>query len=282
MAAVSVLRSSAIAAVAAGVIGMATAAAAAGSLAHPADGFQPHRALYAMELTSSHSSLEIGDLKGLLGLTWENACEGFTFNEWMVTQVFDTEGNSFTSDVRSTTWEARDKRDYGFRVTDRTNGELTDQRSGKAIWAAAKAAGALGGRIEFDDKASPAIDLPPGTVFPTMHLALIVEAAKAGEPSLSLGVFDPAGEARVYHSIAQIRPLKGDVKPLQKALEGLPGWQVVIAYYDVDVHEELPEYEVSLRVFENGVIDQLDATYTDEMTIRAILKEYQPLPKPKC
>lgn len=250
---------------------------------HPADHFVSHRGLYRMALTHADESTQIDDLTGLLGLEWENSCEGFTFTEWMLSYFWDFEGREFLSDTRSTTWESRDRKDYGFRVTDRTNGEITKKLSGNAKYARQAQRNRLAhrdqepgaGRIEFSEGEEADVDLPAGVVFPTLHLALIDEAARGGTSVLALPVFDALGEARVYTSVAHILPYGPStaVDGAPSLLAGIPSTTVLVSYFDPASAEELPEYEVSFRLYANGIVDALTATYNGELGVRADLIE---------
>ncbi|MEM1140636.1 MAG: DUF1849 family protein [Pseudomonadota bacterium] len=273
------------AALVAGVAGLTLLAASsvearpAGTpIAHPADAFDSHEALYRMTLEGKGEDVGIDDLTGVLGLKWERSCEGFTFTEWMTSYFWDFDGNEYWSDIRSTTWESRDRQSYGFSVTDRTNGVVSKSLSGQARWPETPPGEPRIGLIDFNEANEPSIELPAGTAFPSLHLGLLVEAAKAGKASLRRPVFDAVGETQVYDSVATIKPLPDGHASGIKRLDTERAWYMLVSYFLPEAKEPQPNYEVGFVVYENGIVDDLVATYDDELAVRADLTSLDYLP----
>ncbi|MEQ8166430.1 MAG: DUF1849 family protein, partial [Alphaproteobacteria bacterium] len=65
---------------------------------------------------------------------------------------------------------------------------------------------------------------------------------------------------------------------------GLPDigrWNVQIAFYDPDNRNGAPDYEMSVRLFENGVAEAMVLDFGN-FTVRASLEEFEFLPEPAC
>ena len=60
-----------------------------------------------------------------------------------------------------------------------------------------------------------------------------------------------------------------------------PGWRFRLAFFPVDTSAEKPDYELGMRLLDNGVSQDMVIDY-GEYSIRAKLDDIEPLGKPNC
>ena len=73
------------------------------------------------------------DIRGQLVYDFRgSACQGYTLNTRLITEVFDREGKSSTNDIRSESWEDADGKRFRFSTSQYANGKLTDLTKGLA------------------------------------------------------------------------------------------------------------------------------------------------------
>jgi hypothetical protein len=60
-----------------------------------------------------------------------------------------------------------------------------------------------------------------------------------------------------------------------------PGWRVRLAFFPVDANAEKPDYELGMRLLDDGVSQDMLIDY-GEYSIRAKLDDIEPLTKPNC
>jgi hypothetical protein len=114
-------------------------------------------------------------------------------------------------------------------------------------------------------------------VFPTEHMRLLIEAARAGKTLLEVAVYDgsESGE-KIYQSLSVIgRRIAPDIKPEdaaagKDALAGLARWPVTISYFDKtakkaddEPSEQTPIYAITFEMYENGISRSLKLDYGD-------------------
>ena len=60
-----------------------------------------------------------------------------------------------------------------------------------------------------------------------------------------------------------------------------PGWRVRLAFFPVDASAEKPDYELGMRLLDNGVSEDMLIDY-GEYSIHAKLDDIEALSKPSC
>jgi len=68
---------------------------------------------------------------------------------------------------------------------------------------------------------------------------------------------------------------------VKSALIERPSWRVRLAFFPADTKSDEPDYELGMRLFDNGVSGDMSLDYSDYV-IRAKLDEIEPLSKPAC
>ena len=253
---------------------LAALAILATGLAAPAAELRPHRALYDLDLAAVRGGSEIVALRGRMALEWADACEGWTVSQNIRMAIANRDGSSFVNDIGFSSFETRsgDRFRYSSRWLD--GGARVREFVGRAE------VGPGGGRAVFTVPEDGAIELPEGTVFPTEHLFLLVDAAAAGESPMTRTVFGGTGPDSLHDITAFI----GGENPGGSgfdALAGLRSWPVSAAWFPAGSPAAEPDFEVSYRLAENGVASELVLDYGD-FAMNAALAELEFLPPPEC
>jgi EipB-like len=259
---------------------VAVACSAAPSLAVE---ISPHRALYTLTLASTRSSSGVIGASGAMVYEWGETCDGWTVQQrFRLRLEYSEQGNV---EVSSTlvTWEAKDGSRYRFNERRLRNGELDEEIKGEAKLGGPN----KGGSAEFTKPEAATLSLPPGVLFPTAHTVLLIERAKAGDQFVARKVFDGATVENAGQITAVIGPeLKpgdkndGEKVPKSPLLER-PSWRMRLAFFPADSKQEQPDYELGMRLLDNGVSQDMTLDYGDYV-IRARLDDIEALPRPSC
>jgi hypothetical protein len=253
-----------------------------GATAARADELTGHRALYDLSLVRAQSGSGISTVTGKMAVEWNNSCTGWAFQYRSVINVAFQEGAPVQLTSNATSWESSDGRTYRFDVRHTTNGNEQEHIAGVAKINRANGAG----QAHFTHPKPSKMDLPPGTHFPVGHSLAIMRAAKKGGMTrfLSKTMFDGMDVKGLY----QVNAVIGPVKPTRKkasdklgALKGIPSWSVSLAYFAINSNKSAPEHEIKMRLFANGVADDLVMDFAD-FIVRARLSQLDLLANPSC
>ena len=136
----------------------------------------PHRAIYKMSLASARSSSTVADVRGRMLFEWADACDGWTIEQRFQLRFLYSEGDQVEMTTNYATWEAKDGRTYRFNVRKLVNGEVDEELRGSAESPAGRSGVAHYMKPELQE-----IELPDGTLFPTMHTIELLRHAMTGE-----------------------------------------------------------------------------------------------------
>src|SRR5258705_3153308 len=193
----------------------------------------PHVAIYDLTLTSSRGKRLLEGARGRIVYDFSgSSCEGYALQFRQATELDNGEGKVSLSDLRTTTWEQADGKSFRFKSQNYMDQKQLSEVDGRADRAKDKVAVKLSkpGDKKFD----------AGTVvFPTDHMRLLIEAARAGKNLLEISVYDgsESGE-KIYQSLSVIgKRIDPEKKPEdaaagKDALSGLARWPVTISYFD--------------------------------------------------
>ncbi len=237
---------------------------------------QPHRALYRVELADSTATMGLSDASGLIGFEWTASCEAYVSSQRFYTEFVTSDGISSTSDILLSSEEAIDGSRFSFDIADRVNGNIIEHVVGDVS----------DNIIRYSLPIRQLGDLPDGTIFPTTQSALLLSSAVAGQEYLESRVYDGGEVDEVYDIVARISALESMYLPHPDSdgaaqLTSLPSWLVSMSYYTLENEDGLPHYEVSYRMFSNGIIDELLMDY-GEYAFRARLVRLNYLDSPSC
>ncbi len=247
----------------------------------------PHRAIYDLKLSKSNGSRGIQAVRGRIVYDFSgSSCEGYQLHFRQVSELDSAEGKPALSDLRSTTWEDGEAKNFRFNSENRLNDKVTDSVDGRAERRAS------GVEVTLTKPKSKTFSAPADVVFPTDHMRRIVEAARAGKTILEFPVYDgsESGE-KLYNTLTVIgRPIDPAKKPADDAgvnvpaLAKMPRWPVTISYFEQKSEkaehtgEQTPVYAITFELYDNGVsraliLDYNDFTITGTMTSLEMKKE---------
>ena len=244
--------------------------------------FSAHRALYDLSLVKARSGSGISTVTGKMAVEWNYSCTGWAFQYRSVIDVAFLEGAPVQLASNATSWESSDGRDYRFDVRHKTNGKEMEHIEGVAKLTSANGAG----QTMFTYPKPLKIDLPAGTLFPVAHsLAIMRTAKKGGTPQfISRTIFDGMDLKGLY----QVNAVIGAVKPSQTTIpdnndpmKGVPSWSVSLAYFAMSSNKPAPDHEIRMRLYANGVADDLIMDFED-FIVRARLRKIELLADPSC
>ncbi len=233
-----------------------------------------HRAVYSMSLGTARSGSNTVDVRGAMYLELAEACDGWTVSQRVRMTLYATQGGEIDTDSNFSSWESQDGKAYRFTVRNLRNGKVAEEFRGDANLEGA----GRSGKATFT--VGVIFDLPKGTLFPTEHMAKLIAAAQSGSSRLSRIMFDGAtldGPLEVNAIIGPpVKPAGGDDDLTNRA-----AWPVRMAFFPIQSQQAEPDYEVEVRLNDNGVSNRLLLDYGD-FTVNAVLEKIEPLPKPKC
>ena len=237
----------------------------------------PHRAVYKMSLLSARNSSKVTDVRGRMLFEWADACDGWTTEQRFQLRFAYSEGDEMAMTTNYTTWEAKDGQRYRFNVRKLINGEVDEEVRGEAVLDKDGS-----GSASFSKPEPQEMKLPDHAMFPTAHTLAILDHAGAGENFFNRIVFDGAdseGATEVSTVIGTAAEAKEDTTdPL---LKGKTVWPVRMAFFPLKSDAAQPEYEMSLRLLQNGVAESMQIDYGD-FTVNAVLEKIEALPKSGC
>jgi hypothetical protein len=239
----------------------------------------PHRALYTMSLDNARSDSGVADARGTMDYEWGETCEGWTIEQRYRLKMRYAENSDVDIVSSFVTWESKDGLRYRFNQKQTRNGEVDQEIRGEARLDGP----GKGGVAEFTKPQPQTLKLEPGVMFPSAHTILLIDSARAGENFVSRLIFDGATDENAVQVSAVIgHQLAADpAAETRSPLLERPGWRVRLAFFPVDASAEKPDYELGMRLIDNGVSQDMVIDY-GEYSIRAKLDDIEPLSKPNC
>ncbi len=238
-----------------------------------------HQAHYNLTLASAKPSSGILAVTGEMAVEYEASCDGWTFAQKLVLDVDSAQANVRISSAVAT-FESRDGTNYRFAVRNTTDGRETEQIEGMAKLAGTGRAGSA----TFEKPEAKDIALPPGTLFPMAHTGDVIAEIQKGAKIIARKVFDGLttdGGFLVNAVAGAPLPKLAGPGPVLAALKDRPSGPVDLAFFPLDSKDAEPQHEIRMRLFDNGVSEDMMMTFAD-FIVRARLTKFTPLPKPVC
>ena len=262
-------------------VAVAAAPASAANIA-----IDPHEALYNLTLESAKSASGVVGANGAMFYKWGETCDGWTLEQRFHLRISYAEEDA--TDISSTvvTFESKDGLRYRFNERRLRNGEVDAEIRGEAHLDGP----GKGGVAEFTKPEAATMTLKPGVLFPTAHTLTLIAAAQAHQQFISRYVFDGsdvenAGQVSAFIGSALPPPGPKAAKPLNDPLLQHTGWPIRLAFFpasDGDAADQTePDYELSMRLLENGVTQDMKLDYSDYV-IAATLSDIKQLARPGC
>jgi len=239
----------------------ARAADRSAQLAVPPTPLAAHRALYTLTLDTDNNGTgsDVVGASGRMGYEVIDACDGWATHQQLDMMVVNSDGQNIHMVSDYTTWEAKDGLSFRFHTRQTTDDAVTSQIDGDA-----KVDGQGGpGTVHYTSPKDTTKPLPPATLFPMAHTAALLGAARAGKKFIALPLFDGTSEDGAEDTsvvVLNTRPPEATPYPL---LSALPSARVHLAFFERTPGSITPDYEVSMRYWENGVADALRMNFGD-------------------
>ena len=245
---------------------VATGLAATGFAASAAPtSLAPHRVVYDLSLAKATGTRGVENARGRIAFDFlGDNCEGYALTYRQVTVLESGEVGSKTSDMRTATFEAGDGRSFRFRTDSEMEGAAAKKLDGDAE---RRREGGLAVRLKQPKPERFTFGDDP--LFPSDHMKRLIAAARAGETTFSIKVFDGSDDGhKVYDTLAVIgRRLEPGAEeaieaPLRiAAMQKLARWPVTLSYFTAGRGEQTPVYTITFELYENGVSRALKLDY---------------------
>jgi EipB-like len=217
-----------------------------------------HRAAYRLTLDRARENSDIAQASGAMLFEVLDACDGWTVRQRLTLKLVDRDGNETETVSDYSTYETRDGTRLRFALTQSSQGAVSSQVQGEAEVTAA------GGTVRFVQPQPREMTLPQGTLLPMTHTIATLNAARAGSRILAVPLLDGTTAGGAQDTTTVISPWQAAAMtdPRFPSLVPLGSSRMRIAFFDRDPASQnggagTPDYEVSLRYYENGVADEL-------------------------
>ncbi len=245
-------------------------------------GLVAHRAIYDIKLE------EASDRSGIRGMNGRivyeivgSSCEGFAVKFRFVSQI-DTGRKSFVTDQRTTTFEDAKSENFRFLTRSYVNDQFEKEVRGSAKRTTKNT------DVVLNKPENREMQLGR-SIFMTAHLANVIEKARKGEKFYFADVYDGSDNADELLStttiIGGLSPKISEKHSKKiKSLGDTPNWPVSISYFSLKNEqqgENLPVYQVSFDLYENGISADLVMKYKD-YSLKGKLTELEILPSTPC
>ncbi|MBZ0215886.1 MAG: cell envelope integrity EipB family protein [Fimbriimonadaceae bacterium] len=244
-----------------------------------------HRAVYDLKLDRADDGNGISDVNGRMVFEFVgNSCEGYTVNMRYRTNFANSEGKVAMSDIQSSTWESGDGASFSFTTRQFLGSNLTEETRGSA----SRPDQASDVSIKLTQPSEKSFAADATTMFPTQHFVALIDAALDGKRFLQIPVYDGSNEGdKIYDTSAVIgaaatRAAGESDEEITEDIKDLTVWPVSIAYFEEKQDgEQLPSYQISFDLFENGVSKKLVLDYGD-FVLSGKLVSLEMLDDPGC
>jgi len=242
----------------------------------------PHRAIYNMTLGTVKNGSNISDVSGKMFFEWNDVCNGWAVQQHLELKISYSEGDETEISSAVVTWESKDGKNYNFNVRRITNEKETENYRGKATMED------QAGKVAYSIPKDKTMELPPGTIFPSLHTEFIIKKALAGEKLFTSKVFDGSDEEGLADVSSFIGPLQHEFQSTEmnpslrdSALLKNPGWNVRLAFFKIKSETGEPDYEMNMSLLTNGVAKSMHIDYGD-FSVTGVLESLEELPSPGC
>jgi hypothetical protein len=234
-----------------------------------------HRAGYTLSLKSSNDQ---GVLSASGTMTYDvtDACTGWTTAQHLIINLTDRDGRDIKMVSDYATFETKD----GTRLTFHTK-QMTDQVVTEQLDGVASLDRGGRGHADFTSPERKRVMLPPGTMLPNAHTLAVLQAGLDGKRFLAVPLFDGTGSDGAQDSFVTIESWHAPHTEKWSSLSGLPSGRVHVAFYDRDQKTEMPDYEIGMRYFDNGVADDLAMNFGD-FVMAGKLDQFELKINPRC
>ena len=240
-----------------------------------------HRALYNLSLETIRGG-DIGAATGSMAYEVTDSCDGWASRQRLSMTLTNRDGQDIQLVSDYATWESKDGLQMRFRMRQTTDTAVTEQVEGTATLDPAGA----GGSVHYTIPEEKDVTLPAGTLFPMRHTETLIAGAQDGKKFLNVPIFDGTGDHGAQDSFVVMNTWGSSAAAPFPALAGMESGKVHVSFFDRAAKPSpnklagLPDYEVGMTYFGNGVADDLHMDFTD-FVMRGHLAEFT-LSPPHC
>ena len=239
-----------------------------------------HRAAYRLTLDRARDNSDVAQASGAMLFEVLDACDGWTVRQRLTLKMVDRDGNETETVSDYSTYETRDGTRLRFALTQSSQGAVSSQVQGDGEVTPA------GGVVRFVQPQPREMALPQGTLLPMAHTIATLNAARAGSRILAVPLLDGTTASGPQDTTTVMSPWQAAAMadPRFASLVPLGSSRMRIAFFDRDPTTQnggagTPDYEVSLRYYENGVADELKMDF-GEFVVDGRMVELAVLPSP--
>ncbi|MBB4196267.1 hypothetical protein GGD83_000038 [Rhodoblastus sphagnicola] len=228
-----------------------------------------HGALYLLRMADATGTKAPATAEGMISYHFSADCDFYAQTLRQAIDMQPQEGRRQVSESRVSTYE--DGRGQDFRFATNETGSRGEEVEGRAQ----RSNGALA--IALSAPRPQKISTDGAVLFPTQHVARLIEAAERGEKILLARVFDGSADGRKIFNVTAVigaarNIVDGDPAANAPQLRGLKRWPVSLAYFPESVRDGLPDYTLSYDLYENGVSTNLRLDYGDYALVGALTR----------
>jgi hypothetical protein len=242
----------------------------------------PHRAVYDISLarTDVGSGVVSADGRMVFEITGDR-CEGYRMRQRMMVNIGDEEGNLGLLDFRISTFESGKGDRYSFDSQTMVNEEVVESVAGEARRAGSEI------EVKLKEPSEKTIRLNGDALFPGQHLQALLNAAREHRKFLSVDIYEGAGNGEASDAAAAAIGFVESSGGEGVLTGGVRHWPVSVGYFDGtggredELGEELPSYQMSFTLYENGVTNDLVMDY-GEYALFGSLEKIEALDAPAC
>lgn len=224
-----------------------------------AAGFEPHKALYDIRLSSKKSGAKVSNISGKMLYEWQPSCDAWISNHRfdMIYEYAELPSVRIKSDF--STYESFDGKEFSFSSQRKRGDMLLEELRGNATPTEATFTIPKGLGFPFSKK----------TMFPMAHTLNVLENIKAGNKFYNVSIFDGSdtdGPVEINSFIgkpATFTPAKEHSANIDKSLTSTKGWNLRLAFFPLENEGAPADYEMSIVFHENGVISDMNIEYSD-------------------
>lgn len=222
-------------------------------------GFQPHKALYDIKLSSKKSGAKVSNITGKMLYEWQPSCDAWISNHRfdMVYEYAELPSVRIKSDY--STYESFDGKTLNFSSQRKRGDVLLEELRGSASSQSADFTIPDGLNFEFSDN----------TLFPMAHTLSVLDKIKSGQKFYNATIFDGSDTDGAF-DINSFIGEKTTYTPPEKYAQNIDtnltekqGWKIRLAFFPLNDNETISDYEMSIIFHENGVISDMTIEYSD-------------------
>lgn len=222
-----------------------------------------YEAVYRLSMVRASTASGVSGYDGLLMISWSGDCEGYTSSQRIAADISTIDGGQVLNEISSTSWETRDLTQFRFGSVTKLNGDITEDSRGNVDRATPTASS----EVKFDKPDKKSVALTGQVLFPTQYTIAAIRAAKSGRQVFTADLYDGSLEHIPYQAItvfgSMVKPPAEGDESTPEMLRSKSFWPAQIGYHSQETSEGIPEFEISMRFYENGVATHLILDYGD-------------------